>query len=345
MGHLMVVSVCLMALAALGSAASADSTFGQSNLNSLTTLQEAWQSFKYQHNKEYSNVAEEARRQQIFSDNLKIIEKHNYLESLGLKSYKLGVNQFADLELKEFISLMTGYRNMTKTRPGAATYLSPMIPFTLPDTVDWRKQGYVTPVKNQGSCGSCWAFSTTGSLEGQHFRKTGHLVSLSEQQLVDCSGDYGNMGCNGGLMDNAFEYIKDNGGIDTEESYPYEGRDGSCRYNPDNVGATVSGYVDVPPTESKLQEAVANVGPVSVAIDAGHNSFQLYHSGVYDEPQCTQNLDHGVLAVGYGTLAGKDYWLVKNSWGLGWGDNGYIMMSRNKKNQCGIALKASYPLV
>ncbi|XP_045579318.1 procathepsin L isoform X3 [Salmo salar] len=190
----------------------------------------------------------------------------------------------------------------------------------------------------------------TGSLEGQHYRKTNKLVSLSEQQLVDCSGKFGNMGCMGGLMDQAFEYIKSlaPGGLDTEDSYAYHAEDKKCHYKPDSLGATCTGYVDMTSgDESALQQAVATVGPVSVAIDAAHSSFQLYKSGVYDEPDCSSDqLDHGVLAVGYGTSDdGQDYWLVKNSWGLDWGDKGYIMMSRNKHNQCGIATASSYPLV
>ncbi|XP_026799874.3 digestive cysteine proteinase 2 isoform X2 [Pangasianodon hypophthalmus] len=155
------------------------------------------------------------------------------------------------------------------------------------------------------------------------------------------------MGCQGGWMDQAFEYVKENGGLDTEDSYPYEAMDGNCRFDPANVGANCAGYVDINRgDENALQEAVATVGPISVAIDAGQPSFQFYQSGVYDEPACSSIApNHAVLVVGYGTESGEDYWLVKNSWGLGWGDSGYIKMSRNKNNQCGIASAASYPLV
>lgn len=172
----------------------------------------------------------------------------------------------------------------------------------------------MTPVKDQGQCGSCWAFSSTGSLEGQHFAKTKQLVSLSEQNLVDCSQKQGNMGCNGGLMDQAFTYIKENKGIDTEKSYPYEAEDRTCRFKAADVGATDTGFTDIKSkNEEALQQAVATIGPIAVAIDASHNSFQLYKRGVYNEKSCSQTqLDHGVLAVGYGTEGSDDYWLVKN---------------------------------
>lgn len=297
----------------------------------------SWRTWKTTHSKVYESYNHEKVRYTIWQDNLRKIAEHNAKNN----GVTLRMNHFGDLTNLEFKSLMNGY--LHHQRNGSA-FLTPNN-VQIPDTVDWRTQGYVTPVKNQGQCGSCWAFSATGSLEGQHFKKTGKLVSLSEQNLVDCSKK--NNGCNGGLMDDAFQYIKDNGGIDTEESYPYTARDGRCKFNKANVGATDTGFTDISKgDENALKAAVATVGPISVAIDASNFSFQFYHTGVYDETSCSSTqLDHGVLAVGYGVYQGKDYWLVKNSWGTGWGINGYIRMSRNKNNQCGIATSASYPLV
>ncbi|XP_077477467.1 cathepsin L.1 [Stigmatopora argus] len=307
----------------------------------------AW---KLKFGKSYSSPLEESERKTIWLRNRRLVLVHNILADQGMKSYRLGMTFFADLENKEYKQMVSHgcLRNFNASIPsGGSAFLPLPLEADLPQNVDWRKKGYVTGVKDQKQCGSCWAFSTTGSLEGQTFRKTGKLVSLSEQQLVDCSGKFGNEGCMGGLMDNAFQYIQKNGGIDTEDSYPYEAEDGQCRFNAANIGATCTGYVDVKKGDERgLKEAVATVGPVSVAIDASQESFQLYESGVYDEPECSSSeLDHGVLAVGYGTDNGRDYWLVKNSWGPKWGDKGYIRMSRNKRNQCGIATSASYPLV
>ncbi|UYV70827.1 CTSL [Cordylochernes scorpioides] len=297
---------------------------------------------------------EELLRRTVFEYNLRKVVGHNVAHDLGLKSFRLGLNEYADLLARDFNlvsrpvfrQFLVPKRLPRPPQPHPRPVRASPGPEP-PDTVDWRTKGYVTPVKNQGQCGSCWAFSTTGSLEGQHFHKTGKLVSLSEQNLVDCSGPEGNNGCEGGLMDQAFEYIIKNSGIDTENSYPYEAEDDKCRYKKNSVGATCTGFKDIPSgDENALLQAVSTVGPISVAIDASQESFQLYSGGVYEEPNCSSTLlDHGVLVVGYGTENGKDYWLVKNSWGESWGENGYIKMSRNKNNQCGIATDASYPIV
>ena len=308
-------------------------------------LDEEWEQYKKSFNKNYEEH-EHVLRRLIWEDNVHYVQQHNLAADRGQHKYWLGINNIADLATDEFIQLMNGYK-MSVNRTAGSTFLPPSNIGDVPDTVDWRKKGYVTEVKNQGLCESCWSFSATGSLEGQTFKKTGELVSLSEQNLVDCSTPEGDHGCKGGLMDSAFRYIEKNQGIDTEVSYPYEGKNGPCRFKRSDVGATDMGFTDIQrESEMDLKTAVATVGPISVAIDAGHKSFQLYRSGVYDEPMCSSTkLDHGVLAVGYGTNMGQDYWLVKNSWGMTWGMEGYIMMSRNKHNQCGIATQASYPHV
>nr|AGL33706.1 cathepsin L3 [Sinonovacula constricta] len=344
------LTLCLVALVAYVSAVPAmEMTMArhlQTDIDQGKPIEHVFATFKKTHNKVYESEHEEKYRQKIFEVNVDYIKAHNQKFAQGQKSYFLGVNQFADLTHKEFLRLYTGHlKRNVETK--ASTYMSPFN-VNLPETVDWRKHNYVTPVKNQKQCGSCWSFSTTGALEGQHAKKTGKLISLSEQQLVDCSGSFGNQGCNGGLMDQAFEYIKSVGGIESEDQYPYVAEvEDKCYFNRSLEVAEVTGYVDVKSgDESALQEALATIGPVSIAIDASHQSFQLYSGGVYDEPECSsEQLDHGVLAVGYGTDGGLDYWLVKNSWDTVWGDEGYIKMSRNKDNQCGVATQASYPLV
>ncbi|XP_003743778.1 cathepsin L1 [Galendromus occidentalis] len=305
-----------------------------------------WQNFKVHHNKKYEGSTVEAFRKKIFLQNTHLIARHNIKHAKGETTYKLKMNQFGDMLHHEFVSTMNGLLRSNRTYFGS-TWIEPES-VSLPKSVDWREKGAVTPVKNQGHCGSCWSFSTTGALEGQLFRKTGELVSLSEQNLIDCSTSYGNNGCGGGLMDNAFTYIKENHGIDTEESYPYEGKQGKCRYHKEDSAGRDTGFVDIPSgNERALAKALATIGPVSVAIDASHESFQFYHEGVYNPPDCdSHSLDHGVLAVGYGTTDdGQDYYIIKNSWGERWGQEGYVLMARNSKNECGVATQASYPLV
>jgi len=295
--------------------------------------------YELRFNKSYETIDEHAARYAIFKMNYNMIVEHN----LKGESWTMGVNEFADLTWEEFKKTHVGYRKVDFGVPRHEVDLRGVI--TVPDSIDWTTKGAVTGVKNQGSCGSCWAFSTTGSVEGAHAIKTGQLVSLSEQQLVDCSGSYGNMGCNGGLMDYAFKYIMGNNGICSEASYPYQGVQATCQTCA--PVAKISSYVDVPQNSEDALEAAVALQPVSVAIEADQSGFQFYSGGIFSGT-CGTALDHGVLAVGYGEQSGTLFWKVKNSWGASWGVNGYILMVRHtgsgQPGQCGIAMEPSYPI-
>lgn len=302
-----------------------------------------WKLFKSMFNKTYSFEEDEFRRK-IWEENLAVIETHNKMADEGKRSFWLKINEFADLTTDEVYATLYG---MEMTVNVSTTLKYSRCCDDLPKHVDWRTKGYVTEVKFQGSCGACYAFSTTGALEGQHKRKYNKLVDLSEQNIIDCTRSYGNKGCHGGNMDKSFQYVIDNGGIDTEAAYPYVGKVQECRFKRRLVGSGCSSYEDIPRgDELGLQDAVAKEGPVSVGVDAKSVFFRFYSHGVYESSTCSsKTLNHGMLVVGYGVNNGKDYWLVKNSWGPRWGMNGYVEMSRNKNNQCGIASMASYPVL
>jgi len=298
----------------------------------MMLLSKRFFSFVKTYNKQYP-TEEVFDRYNTFKANLELINAHNN----GSSGWTMGVNQFADLSPVEFKAYLG-----LKPRDNSHIRSMNVAEFTNTPTndIDWVEKGAVTPVKDQAQCGSCWSFSTTGSVEGAVQVKTGRLTSLSEQQLVDCAGSSGNQGCNGGLMDDAFEWIISHKGLGSEASYPYTARDGTCR----NVASvsTISGYKDVQQgSEPALMAALQNQ-PISIAIEADQSSFQLYKSGVFTGP-CGQQLDHGVLLVGAGSDGGQDYWRVKNSWAATWGDNGYIRILRGK-NICGLANMASFPV-
>mmetsp|Transcript_15035 Transcript_15035/g.27155 ORF Transcript_15035/g.27155 Transcript_15035/m.27155 type:complete len:333 (+) Transcript_15035:77-1075(+) len=298
--------------------------------------------FVHQHNKKYSDPDEFFRRYEIFRNNLDYVKTHM---AKAERTHDLEMNQYGDMSNDEFRSMMNHYvaplngnANNTKVLPTT----------DLPTSVDWTTKGVVTPVKNQGQCGSCWAFSTTGSTESAHAIKTGTLISLSEQELVDCGGSTGNQGCNGGLMDQGFQWIINNGGIATEKCYPYTAQDGTCNTSKCPNAVSISSYQDVTHNSpSQLTAAIAQQ-PVSIAVDAGGLDWQLYSGGVLSDA-CGTQLDHGVLAAGYGTdsSSGTDYYLVKNSWGASWGESGYIRLKRTSTQgpgECGIQLSPSYPI-
>ncbi|XP_022715767.1 senescence-specific cysteine protease SAG12-like [Durio zibethinus] len=297
------------------------------------------------HCRVYTDAAEKEKRYEIFKDNVERIEAFNN----GVeKGYKLGVNKFADLTNEEFCSLHTGYKrqsfeSMSYSKPSTFRYGNVT---SVPTVVDWREKGAVTSVKDQGTCGCCWAFSAVAAVEGIIQIKKWKLISLSEQQLVDCDINGEDEGCVGGFMDSAFQFIKSNRGLTTEANYPYQGSEGTCKKEA-TPAATITGYEDVPANNEKaLLQAVANQ-PISVAIEGGGRYFQFYESGVFSG-ECDTYLDHAVTAVGYGTSsAGTKYWLVKNSWGTGWGEKGYMRLRRDvtaKQGLCGIAMEASYPI-
>jgi len=307
-------------------------------LSVLNAEEREFKDFMYTYSKSYKSSEEYNLRFKIFRDNLSYIRVFNSMDSTVI----LGVNPLADLDFNEFKSIYLPRKFPERESVNEESLEA----LNLPTSVDWRTKGAVTPVKNQGQCGSCWSFSTTGSVEGAWFLAGHSLVSLSEQQLVDCSTSYGNQGCNGGLMDDAFKYIIANKGITTEANYPYTARDGTCNTTKaKQIAATISTYTDVAHSNpTALQTAVAQQ-PVSIAVDAAGTQWQLYKSGTITT-NCGTSLDHGVLIVGYNTGASPAYWIVKNSWGTSWGMAGYIQIAiTSGAGVCGINLQPSYPVV
>ncbi|XP_030147203.3 cathepsin K [Taeniopygia guttata] len=306
-------------------------------------LDAQWELWKKTHRKQYNGQADEVTRRLIWEKNLKYINTHNLEHSLGVHTFELAMNHLGDMTSEEVVRTMTGLKVPRGHQRHNETLFVPDWTERAPAAVDWRKKGYVTPVKNQGQCGSCWAFSSVGALEGQLKRKTGKLLSLSPQNLVDCVAN--NDGCGGGYMTNAFEYVRQNRGIDSEDSYPYIGQDESCMYSPTGKAAKCRGYREIPEgNEKALKRAVARIGPISVGIDASLPSFQFYSRGVYYDESCNaENINHAVLAVGYGAQKGTKHWIIKNSWGEEWGNKGYVLLARNMNNACGVANLASFP--
>nr|CAD7256813.1 unnamed protein product [Timema shepardi] len=307
-------------------------------------VDQAFEKFKSNHSKTYDSDKEHTLRKEAFRQNLRFIHSKNRA-NLG---YTLGINHLADRTDLEIRALRGKQYTAEKHYNGGLPF-----PYNtseeldkLPVYIDWRLFGAVTPVKDQSVCGSCWSYGTTGAIEGAYFLKTGQLLRLSTQALIDCSWGYGNNGCDGGEDYRAYQWIIKHGGLPLEDEYGgYLGQDGYCHVNSVNLTAPIKGFVNVTSGDNNaLKVAVAKTGPISVSIDASHKTFSFYSNGIYYEKDCgnkEQNLDHSVVLVGYGNINGEDYWLIKNSWSNYWGNDGYILMSP-KDNNCGVATAPTY---
>ncbi|XP_038822665.1 digestive cysteine proteinase 1 [Salvelinus namaycush] len=309
--------------------------------SSLGHAQRLFGHFKEQFGRRYGDEREHEKREHAFVHNLRYVHSMN---RAGL-SFSLAVNSLSDLSMSE-LSAMRGRNGGKRPNNGLPFPMHLYTGVQVPDQLDWRLYGAVTPVKDQAICGSCWSFATTGAVEGALFLKSGSLQVLSQQMLVDCSWGFGNNGCDGGEEWRAYEWIMKHGGIATTETYgSYMGMNGLCHVNTSQLTARVQSYTNVTSGDAKaLKVALFKHGPVAISIDAGHRSFVFYSHGVYYEPKCgntTDSLDHAVLAVGYGVMEAEPYWLVKNSWSTYWGNDGYILMSM-KDNNCGVTTDATY---
>lgn len=309
-----------------------------------------WHLWKYQHNKNYTTLHEELDRHVTWLSNKAFIDAHNSHSKVF--GFTLGMNQFGDMTDFEFQQKYScvkppdvSYNHTDIVRNKYKKLYQRPQNLTIPENVDWRSMGAVTSVKSQGKCCACYAFGALGALEGAHALAYGKLLDLSAQNILDCSRRFGNRGCRNGSAENTYMYIIENDGIDTTKSYPYIGEQSTCHFKKNGIGTTMRYYVHIETgSEYDLEAAVATQGPIAVIVDGSHNLFRFYKSGVLNIPNCSRTkVTQSLVAIGYGSINGKDYWIVKNSWGETWGTNGFGLMSRNKYNQCGIATHAIFP--
>jgi len=318
-------------------------------MSEVEGIHEAWESWKSKHNKQYSSDDDHHRGKANYSHNHSFIEKHNAEFNDGKHSYKLGHNEYSDMLIDEFNKIRKGFDSRQQSgKHDSSNYQPPS--GDAPAQCDWRQQGYVNDIQDQGQCGCCYAFSSVAAIEGQAFAATGQLPKLSEQWAMDCSKENGNNGCGGGTMDNVFKTVQQLGGIALEQDDSYTAKfesDKKDKKKPLYTAAQVTGFVDIPQgDENALITACGTIGPISIGIDASQQTFQLYKSGVYNDPNATAaGIDHAVVLVGYDSADGQDYYIVRNSWNTTWGQDGYVWMARNQNNAAGISSMASYPVI
>lgn len=321
---------------------------------------DSWDDFKSDYNKSYETQADEELRRSVFESNLNSIVAHNIKYELGETTFKAGLNHLADKTLKDILETHKLNETMKEivNKELDAINLIPLEFFglnlsdeelNLPSAIDWRERGAVTRVKDQRECGSCYAFATVGALESQLFLKTGKLIELSEQEIVDCARNYGTVNCYGGFPPTVYGYFKDKGGVSRAADYPFEGKAGECRVNENKVKIAVKGFGTISGFANGLFDetlilTLANVGPVAASVPVSLDSFIRYSSGIYSESRC-ERTNHTVLLVGYSIGNGTDYWIIKNSWGRTWGEDGYMRLSMKKENGCRVGGLPTYPII
>ncbi|XP_064187500.1 procathepsin L-like isoform X2 [Anguilla rostrata] len=313
-------------------------------------LDAEWQ----QWNIKYNGAVKKTRsliRREIWEDNYRFIEDHNKRYKEGKETYELGLNVFGDLNTDEFVevtkaSSMVGTPKSSNLMLSAAELRHAASELNS-KSIDYRDMGYITPVEDQGFCGSCWAYSATGALEAQWKKKTGELIPLSKQQLVDCSTSTGNKACVGGRPSLAYMYIMQNGGIQAEDSYPYVMEERNCVANRSKNVVSVKDWKYVPPgDEQAFEDALVTIGPIAVVIDTTTRNFQFYRKGVFYDPKCSiWKQAHAVVLIGFGTEGPEEYWTIKNSWGVYWGEEGYMRLAKNRQRHCGISQYGVVPFV
>lgn len=284
----------------------------------------------------------------IFKENVETVRHHNSLFDLGESTFRMSINQFADMTFEEFSTANEPTIVLPDNVPFHPAFFERDYNVEIPSSFDWRDLGIVSKVKDQKSCGSCYAMAALDAIESQILIKSGKDVSLSVQEVVDCAGEFETWGCSGGLSHRVIDYVKSNSGISSSRSYPYQEKRNACessRYPKILIslnGFGILGDID----EEMLKIAVVQIGPIAVSIDIDHESFMRYSGGIYKEPNCSQTYsNHATIVVGFGNENNEDYWILKNSFGEKWGEKGYMRIARNFENHCAIASQPFYPII